>query len=153
MKYLLIGYGNPMRSDDGVGCHVAGQIREDATALMGALADDLHVVSVAQLGPELTELVGQCKRIVLINAAYGDLPGEFSVRRIEPATETTEPVRYIYDPATWAAWAGGQNGNDPEIYVLAVGASNCAVGEGLSPAVAEALPAVLEKVAELFLAA
>jgi len=120
---------------------------------MGALAADLHVVSVAQLGPELTELVAQCKRIVLVNASYGQPPGEFSVRSIEPAPETTETLSYVYDPATLATWAGGQNGNGPEIYVLAVGASNCAVGEGLSPAVAEALPAVLEKVAELFLAA
>jgi len=129
-----------MRSDDGVGCHVAASFVEDAAA-------DVHVVSVAQLGPELSELVAQSERVVLVNASYGEIPGEFSVRRVEPAAETAEPMTYVYDPATLAAWAG----NGAEIYVIAVGAANCAFGQGLTPEVAAAVPGVLNKIVDLFL--
>ncbi len=141
MKYLLIGYGNPMRSDDGVGCHVAACFDREA-------APDAHVVSVAQLDPDLGALVAQCERVVVVNASYGELPGEFRVRRIEAAKEPTEPATYAYDPATLDSWAA----NGAEIYVIAVGAANCAFGQGLSPEVSEAVPGVLEKIAGLFLA-
>ncbi|MBL6929105.1 MAG: hydrogenase maturation protease [Rhodospirillales bacterium] len=151
MKYLLIGYGNPLRSDDGVGCHVAGEFVDDAPALMGAASADVHVVSVGELAPELAEPVAQSERVVVVNASYGELPGEFTVRRVEPASEADGPASYVYDPATLAAWARGTDGKAPEILVVAVGAANCAFGQGLSPDVAEAVPSVLEKIAALFL--
>ncbi|MBL6946200.1 MAG: hydrogenase maturation protease [Rhodospirillales bacterium] len=151
MKYLLIGYGNPLRSDDGVGCYVAGLFHDDAAALMGAAAADLHVVSVPQLVPELAELFAQSEIVVLVDASHGELPGELKVRRVEPAKEAAEPMIHAYDPSTLAAWAGQLYGNCPEIYVVAVGAENFGFGEGLSPEVTETVPAVIEQVRDLFL--
>ena len=152
MKYLLIGYGNPLRGDDGVGCHVAGRFKDEAAALMGGAADDLGVVSVPQLVPELAEVMAQAERVVLVDASHGLLPGEIKVRKVEPAPEASESLIHAYDPATLAAWAGNLYGNTPDIHVVAVGTESFGFGQGLSPEVAEAVPAVLQQVVELFLA-
>lgn len=150
MKYLLIGYGNPMRSDDGVGPHVADCFEIEAGGRLGEAARDVEVVRAHQLLPELAETMAKADRVILIDASSGELPGEFSVRRVEPADGAFETMIHAYDPSTLAAWAGKLYGKCPDIHVIAVGAANFGFGQGLSPEVAEAVPAVLDKIAELF---
>lgn len=153
MKYLLIGYGNPLRGDDGVGCHVAEKFCGEAGSLMGEAAESLRVVSVPQLVPELAEVMAQAERVVLVDASHGLLPGEIKVRKVEPAPEASESMIHAYDPATLAAWAGNLYGNSPDIHVIAVGTESFGFGQGLTPEVAEAVPQVMQQVADLFLAA
>ncbi len=153
MKYLLIGYGNPLRGDDGVGCHVAERFQGEAASLMGEATEALRVVSVPQLVPELAEVMAQAERVVLVDASHGLLPGEIKIRKVEPAPEASESLIHAYDPATLAAWAGNLYGNTPDIHVVAVGTETFGFGQGLSPDVSEAIPAIMQQVADLFLAA
>lgn len=151
VKYLLIGYGNTLRSDDGVGPAVAEQFRAEADTLMGGDADDLRVVAVPQLVPELAEVMAAAERVVLVDASRGLDPGAVEVRRVEPSPEAVETRIHAYDPATLAAWARGVYGNAPEIHVVAVGTQDFSFGHGLTPEVAEAVPDVVRTVADLFL--
>lgn len=64
---LIIGYGNPLRGDDGVGPAVA-------EALRGRLADT-DIVTTQTLVPELAERVAHHSRVVFIDARVGDTPG------------------------------------------------------------------------------
>ncbi|MCG8511088.1 MAG: hydrogenase maturation protease [Rhodospirillales bacterium] len=150
MKYLLIGYGNPMRSDDGVGPHVAAAFEAEAAQRLGAEAANLEVISTHQLLPELAESFVRVDRVVLVDASSGELPGEFSVRRVEPAPDASETMIHAYDPSTLAAWAAKLYGKCPEIHVIAIGAMNFGFGQGLSPDVTETIPAVLDEIAGLF---
>lgn len=149
MKYLLVGYGNPLRSDDGLGPHVAAAFRDAADDLMGEVAADLHVVAVPQLLPELAEMFAAAERVVLVDASRGHVPGEISARRVEPVEASGDSMIHAYDPATLAAWAGSVYGRAPEVIVVAVGAESFGFGQGLSPAVAAAVPRVLDTVARL----
>jgi hydrogenase maturation protease len=150
MKYLLIGYGNPMRSDDGVGPHVAECFEAEAASRLGEEAANLRVIGTHQLVPELAETMAEADRVVLVDASSGEFPGEFSVRRVEPAESASETMIHAYDPATLAAWAGKLYGNCPEIHIIAIGATNFRFGQGLSPEISESIPAVLDQIAALF---
>ena len=151
MKYLLIGYGNTLRSDDGIGPAVAEWFQAEAEAFMGGEADALRIVAVPQLVPELAELIAEAERVVLVDASHGLAPGAIDVRRVEPSPVDAETRIHAYDPATLAAWAGRLYGNAPEIHVVAVGTQAFGFGQGLTPKVAEAVPRVARAVADLFL--
>lgn len=150
MRYLLVGYGNPMRSDDGVGPAVARAFLDDVEALMGAAAGEVRVVAVPQLVPELAEPFAEAERVVLVDASRGEAAGVIRVRQVEPSAASGEPMIHAYDPSTLAAWAARLYGRAPEVHVVAVGAESFGLGEGLSPAVAAAVPEVLRTVAGLF---
>ena len=59
---LVIGYGNTLRGDDGIGPAVAGEI--DRLAVPG-----VRVIVVHQLTPELAADLAACRRAVFIDAA------------------------------------------------------------------------------------
>ncbi|MBE0532939.1 MAG: hydrogenase maturation protease [Rhodospirillales bacterium] len=150
MRYLLVGYGNPLRSDDGVGPVVARRFLDEAEALMGEAAKEVRVIAVPQLVPELAEAFSEAERVVLVDASRGEAPGVIRVRRVEPSAATGEPMIHAYDPSTLSAWAAKLYGRAPEMHVVAVGAETFAFGEGLSPDVAAAVPEILNTVAGLF---
>lgn len=152
MKYLLVGYGNPLRGDDGVGPVVAERFLAEAEALMGPVAgEEVKVVAVPQLVPELAELFSEAERVVLVDASRGEAPGEVRVRRVEPSPETGEHLIHAYDPSTLAAWAGRLYGRTPSVHVVAVGAESFAFSQGLTAEVAAVVPDVVRTVAHLFL--
>lgn len=151
MKYLLVGYGNPLRGDDGVGPVVAEGFLAEVETLMGPAAGEVKVVAVPQLLPELAELFAEVERVVLVDASRGDQPGTVRVRRVEPSTADGEPMIHAYDPATLAAWAGRLYGRTPTVHVIAVGAESFAFGQGLTADVAAVVPEVMQTAARLFL--
>ncbi len=65
MKNLVIGYGNTLRGDDGVGYRIAE-----------AIADwnfpEIKVIASHQLTPELALEIANCDRVIFVDAA---LPG------------------------------------------------------------------------------
>jgi hypothetical protein len=66
---LIVGYGNSLRSDDGVGWHTAGLLAGDPR-LAGA-----RVLARHQLLPELAADVGRASLVVLVDAATQGAPG------------------------------------------------------------------------------
>ena len=152
MNYLLIGYGNALRGDDGAGPLIAERFEAEAPSLMGEAAKHLKVVVLPQLVPELAEGMALADRVVLIDAAHNLKPGKTFVRRVEPAADASEKRIHAYDPSTLAAWAGSLYGKAPEVHVVAVGAASFEFHEGLSPKVEKAVPDILKEIAGVFLA-
>src|SRR2546421_12899232 len=79
---LVIGYGNPLRTDDGVGWQVAQQLATD-------LADDVDVIGTHQLTPELAEPISRAGLVVFVDAGVGGEPGHVGCRLIAPAGDGT----------------------------------------------------------------
>ena len=75
---LIVGYGNSLRTDDGVGWHAAGLLATDPR-LEGA-----QILARHQLTPELAADISQASLVVLVDAASAGDPGSVSVRRIRP---------------------------------------------------------------------
>jgi hydrogenase maturation protease len=142
---LIVCYGNRLRSDDGIGWHVAARLAEDPR-LRGARVQWQH-----QLTPELAADVSQASLVVLVDASDGDDPGVISVRRLDaaPSAATGSAWSHHVGPQELSALARELWNAEPPVFVVSVGAANLDVGEQLSPAVERALPAVVETIVEL----
>ncbi|MFN2292165.1 MAG: hydrogenase maturation protease [Anaerolineae bacterium] len=69
---LVVGLGNPLRADDGVGARVAQALSEQE------LPGDVEVVEGGTLGLDLVNLMEGRRRVILVDAAeMGRTPGEF----------------------------------------------------------------------------
>jgi len=137
---LIIGYGNPLRSDDGVGWQ-AGRLL--APALAG---QDARVITCHQLTPELAEPLSQCRRAVFIDADANGRPGEIHRRRGRPQPPVASSFTHTCSPAGLLASARQLYGRCPQAIVITVSAQSFDYGEALSPVVAAALPKVVEQV-------
>lgn len=140
---LVIGYGNPLRGDDGFGWHVARSLCQDE-------ADGvLEVIACHQLTPELAELVSRARLVIFIDAELGEVPGQFSCQAVEPQCGFTTSLSHQLDPPTLLAWAQSLYGTYPPAVLLCVTGQSFAHEEELSPAMRATLPAVQAKVREL----
>jgi hydrogenase maturation protease len=139
-KALIIGYGNPLRSDDGLGWHATRLV---ARELAG---HDAEVITCHQLTPELAERLSQCRRAVFIDADTEGEPGEIQCRDLQPQAPASSALTHSCSPAGLLASAAALYGHCPQAVALTVSAQSFDLGESLSPAVAAALPAVVERV-------
>jgi hydrogenase maturation protease len=138
---LIVGYGNPLRSDDGIGWHAARLLTCDPR-LAGA-----RVLAHHQLVPELAADVSQASLVVLVDAAAEGDPGSVSVRQIEPRPTTPTTWSHHLAPETLAGLADALCGAVPPIVLVSVAAESFADGDSLSSALQQALPEVVEVVA------
>jgi hydrogenase maturation protease len=137
---LIVGYGNPLRGDDGIGWHAARLL---ATA---PWLDGGRVLARHQLTPELAEDVGRASLVVLVDAAAEGNPGSVSVRRIGSPPPTPITWSHHLSPETLAGLAEALYGTVPPIVLVSVAAESFAEGDGLSSALKRALPDVVEAI-------
>jgi hydrogenase maturation protease len=137
---LIVGYGNPLRSDDGIGWHAARLL---ATA---PWLDGARVLARHQLAPELAEDVSRASLVVLVDAAAEGNPGSVSVRRIGLPPPTPITWSHHLSPETLAGLAEALYGAVPPIVLVSVAAESFAEGDGLSSALKRALPEVVEAI-------
>jgi hydrogenase maturation protease len=138
---LVVGYGNSLRTDDGVGWHAAGLLATDPR-LEGA-----QVLARHQLTPELAADISQASLVVLVDAATAGDPGSVSVRQIRPRPATPTTWSHHLDPETMAGLAETLYGAVPPIVLVSAAASSFAEGDRLSDTLQRALPEVVEVVA------
>jgi hydrogenase maturation protease len=121
---LVIGYGNPLRGDDGFGHRAAERIP-------GALA-------VHQLNPELMEPISRADRVLFLDASADGSPGEIRSRRITPAPDARAFTHHC-TPESLLAGALALYGRAPDAVLLTVTGADFSLSESLSPPVQAAL--------------
>ena len=140
---LILGYGNPLRSDDGFG-------RRAAEALMETLnSSEVEIRVGHQLTPELAETASAASLAIFIDADCDTMAGEVVSRRIEPDRSPFELFSHRLTPEVLLGMAEKLYGRAPEGILISVGAASFEHGDQLSPAVEGALPVVVEKVQTL----
>ena len=145
MSPLVIGYGNPLRGDDGAGWHAAGLLAADRRAA------DVTVLRRHQLTPELAEDVSAADLVVFVDASVeGTAPGAVVATEIDPgggaAWAAGQAWSHHLDPAGLVAMAEALYGHAPPATVVRVGACDLDAGTDLSPVVGRAMPDVLSAV-------
>ena len=125
-RLLVIGYGNTLRGDDGVGPRVAEAV--EALKLPG-----VRTFTCQQLSPEHAEMIFQAERIVFVDAAV-DAPKEVQLRELVPG-ETTQLMAHAADPRTMLALAREVFGHVPKAWWLTIPAVSLEFSEKLSPQV------------------
>ena len=119
---LVIGYGNTLRGDDGIGPAVAREI--DRLAL-----PDVRVIVAQQLTPELAADLADARRVVFVDAAITDTP----VRVAELAPDESDPpLTHAPHPGALLALARAIYGHSPEAWLMTVTGENFDHQEGLS---------------------
>ncbi len=146
VKTRVIGLGNTLLKDDGVGVYVA---REVARRLPDG--PDFDVVETECGGFALLELMTGQDRVVLVDSiAFDDLaPG--TVVRIEPSDlRTSLRLRSVHEIDLPTALALGRAMGFPmpsQVVIVAVqGGEMSEFGEFLTPPVAAVLPDVVDRV-------
>jgi hydrogenase maturation protease len=139
---MVVGYGNSLRSDDGVGPVVAARLAGDPR-LAGVIIRSEH-----QLTPELAADASQVSLLVLVDAGTDEAPGEVSVRRLEPSpVEGGTAWTHHLDPSALVGLAREIWGSAPPVILVSIGPASLEVGEGLSEAVVPAVTRAADLVA------
>lgn len=140
-QILVIGYGNPLRSDDSAGLRAAAAV--EGWALPGVRA-----IAAQQLTPELAEPLSAVRLVIFVDARHAD-PGEpVQVRPIEPEV-IASTFGHACNPQWLLAFAQAAFGSHPRAWLVTVPATDFAGGEGLSPTAQRGLVAALETIAIL----
>lgn len=140
---LVIGYGNALRTDDGVGPAVAERLADDPR-LRG-----VDVRAAHQLTPELAFDASGASLLVLVDAA-ADLPaGEVTVRRLDAGAVAGDVMTHHLDPAGLVGLARELWGTAPPVVLVSVGVSSLELGDTLTADVEEAIPRAVDAVAAI----
>lgn len=140
---LVVGYGNPLRSDDGIGWVIAGRLATDPRFA------GTDVLQRHQLTPELALDISRADLVVLVDARSGAPAGSVSIERVDPAVATGTTWSHHLSPASLVALAGELYGHAATVHVVSVGVGSLEVGEGLSPAVEAAVELAMDAIAGL----
>lgn len=145
VKVLILGVGNPILSDDGIGIHVARELQKREMP-------GVDVEELAASGLELLDVVRGYDKVVIIDAIQTTKgkPGELHIleeKDFEKSIHGSSPHGINIATALALGRKLVPNEMPKEIVFFAVEAEDLVnVSERLTPKVAKALPRIVEKV-------
>ncbi|MDX1907717.1 MAG: hydrogenase maturation protease [Bacteroidia bacterium] len=156
-KTALMGFGNPVRSDDGVGCYVIERLQ----ARMGASAPDLTLIDMGTSAFEVLFQLQGHTRIIVVDAVINTGEPDGTLYRLPAeavaAAVQEDPMVFLHslkwDQALSYASRilGPAYPDDITVYLIAV--SQTRLEMGLSPEVMAAGDKVADMIAETLISA
>ncbi len=142
-KVLLVGYGNPLRGDDGLGPAAAEELARVA-ALPG-----VEVLTPHQLTPELVDSIVGVDLVLFVDARAGtDAAGTIHEMDLLPGEgAAVGPLAHHQSPLGLLSAAQALFGHCPPAVAFSVTGGSFDFGVGLSPSVRRALPLLVERMA------
>ena len=125
-EILVIGYGNTLRGDDGVGPRVA-------EAVSHLCLPGVRTLICPLLSPELADPISRVDKVIFVDAAV-DASQQVQWRKLEP-NATSQIMAHAADPRTMLALARDVFGHVPEAWWLTIPAVDLGFSESFSPAV------------------
>ena len=148
---LVLGFGNTLRRDDGVGAVAAERMAADPRFTA------VEVRAAYQLLPEMALDIAERSLVVFVDADLRLAPGAIEVRRL-PVDAPASDADARPEPGTSSHHVGGGElvalaqqltGHRPDAVTVGIGVADLELGEGLSPTAEASLPRVLDLVVEL----
>jgi hydrogenase maturation protease len=135
-SFVILGIGNCLLTDDGVGVHAARSLQADPPA---------HTI-VVDVGTDFLSAIPyleQGEKVLVIDAMdAGGPPGTIYRCRSEDLADSSHP-HSLHDLGLFSMREFLEEGRRPPIYVLGVQPTCLDYGMSLSPQVAAVLPAVV----------
>jgi hydrogenase maturation protease len=141
-RALIIAYGNPLRSDDGVAWHAARQFEKEFAR------SEIAIVCVHQLTPELAERVARVEVVVFLDASASGEPGQVRCCEITGESLAASFTHWLTPPQLIALAHSVYNAH-PRAVIVSVAGENFDHGDTLSAAVRGALPQLVQAVTAL----
>ncbi|MFO8034472.1 MAG: hydrogenase maturation protease [Candidatus Bipolaricaulota bacterium] len=133
MRALLVGFGHPLRRDDGVGLWVASRLEG---------TEGIEVVSGQVLTPELIPKVAEADLVLFVDARAGTGPVRWE--RLQPSSPPG--LAHSLSPSALLAWGQRLFGRIPEAWLVTVPAKDFDIGEGLSPGTFRAASGLVDRI-------
>lgn len=156
MKTLVIGYGNPYRRDDGVGYHVVNAVAErlgrPPLALdedgLDALGEDIDLVSLPQLLPELAETIATYDQVIFVDAHTGAYAEELRCVPVEPRY-TPSAFTHHMTAETLLGLTLAFSGDAPPACLLSIRGYDFDFGVGLSAKTEQLAAKAVERIMDM----
>ena len=132
-KTLIIGCGNPLRQDDGLGWAAATQLSDENTNPL------VKIITCQQLNPELATEMSEAERVIIIDASTDGCTGQVKVEKVTPNNSPTRTITHELQPATLLTYASQLYHSSPETFIVTVSGESFGYGAQLTPAVSAAL--------------
>lgn len=130
---LILGIGNPLRGDDGLGRVVAEQLAQASDL-------DCEVQVIHQLTPELAEQMAAASLVVMIDASREGKPGDIHIRQLSPSISQPGAIgAHHVAPVEIANITITIYGHCPPVIVVTMTGVDFDLGEQLSLPVTRAL--------------
>jgi hydrogenase maturation protease len=142
---LVIGYGNDLRGDDGLGPHVATAVEE--RRLPG-----VRTLMLDQLTPDLAEELAAARLVVFVDARVGPGGEAVNVCRLRPSTAAPETT-HLCEPPYLLALAQALYERSPEAWSVTVAGERFEIGEHLSDSACRHVMTAVERIEWLVRAA
>lgn len=136
-EVLIIGYGNTLRGDDGVGPRVA-------EAVGNLCLPGVRTLICPLLTPELADPISRAEKVIFVDAAV-DAPKEVQMRQLQP-NQSSQIMAHAADPRTMLALARDVFGRAPQAWWLTIPAVDLGFHEEFSPAVQKDFHVAVEKI-------
>ena len=124
-RTLVIGFGNTLRRDDGLGCLIADEIARWNHPEVLAL-------SVPQLTPELTLAAKDAELVVFVDARSGEGRSDVRMEPLEPPDDCGASMIHALSPQFLLGLTRAAFDCCPTAWLVSVPADDFAFGEGLS---------------------
>lgn len=142
--FLVIGIGNPLRQDDGIGHQVIQRLGH-----IQVLRPLMNLIDTHQLTPELVEPISQADMVIFVDAWKWILPGFIRRQPVYPdfrAGYHQAAFTHTITPETLLLQAWRMYGVAPQTFMYTVCGQNFDYGEYLSPYVEMALPGLVRDI-------
>jgi hydrogenase maturation protease len=133
----IVGIGNTLRSDDGVGAYIVQAI------------DDKHLPEVncmvmQQLQTELMEDLTQYKMVIIVDAAVKGMSWIFE--KLETVEIQSPSISHHIDAKTFATLAKQLYNSETQFYYCGIRGENFGIGEKISPTVLQYANEAVEEI-------
>lgn len=139
-RKLIIGYGNPLRGDDGVGWKAA------STLAATIPSEAARVLTVHQLTPELAEPVSQAELVIFIDASALGRPGTWKCEEVKSQSTCTNSLAHSFDASALLAYSRAIFNATPRALLISVVGESFAIQDYLTQTVEALLPEVVNDI-------
>ncbi len=141
---LFIGYGNPLRGDDGFGWHLAQRLQDHFRE------GEIEVAATHQLTPELAEPISRARYVIFADASADPGADTLMLKRLWEGSSDAASVSHHLGPETLLTLARMLYGSIPQAaFLLTAGAHEFGYSEELSPEMNSELDRAVKRVADL----
>lgn len=141
LNNLVIGYGNSLRSDDGIGIQIAETVASWHLPKVRSLA--LH-----QLTPELTAKLAQADLAIFVDAYLANDTDTLKIHRLQPLVSTKFPT-HLSDPRILLSLTQALYSKCPQAWWVLVPGVNFQLGDRLSPPAQHGVDRALKQIKTL----
>jgi hydrogenase maturation protease len=139
---LILAYGNPLRSDDGIAWRVAEELARTLRP------PDVEIRCVHQLTPELADHASRALAVIFMDARCAGEPGAITSTPVDPQFDEP-PFSHHVTPQSLIALCGHLYAATPRAFVVSLSGQSFEFGESLSPTAERALPHFVATVRKL----